>query len=106
MNYKAIIEKQKKLIKYLINCIENGYDYQIDTLVVNKFQSELAALEVEEGTELYPVDLEQVMKAKEVKSAAWECPRCHKIHSYLSLTCDCPANTFTSTTGISDGTFQ
>jgi hypothetical protein len=31
-------------------------------------------------------------------SQAWECPRCNKIHSYLSLFCDCPPNTFSSTT--------
>ena len=44
MNKDKIIEKQKELIDYLISCIENGFDYQIDTLVVNKFQSEIAAL--------------------------------------------------------------
>ena len=43
---QRIIEKQKELIDYLISCIENGFDYQIDTLVVNKFQSEIAALEL------------------------------------------------------------
>jgi len=26
----------------------------------------------------------------------WECPRCFKIHSPFSLTCDCPPLTFTS----------
>ena len=25
--------------------------------------------------------------------APWECPRCHKIHSPVSLTCDCPIQT-------------
>ena len=44
-DYKAIAEKQAELIDYLISCIENGFDYQIDTLVINKFESELAALE-------------------------------------------------------------
>ncbi len=24
------------------------------------------------------------------KNEGWMCPRCGKIHSYLSLTCDCP----------------
>lgn len=28
----------------------------------------------------------------------WECPRCHKIHSYLDMTCDCPPRTITKTT--------
>ena len=26
----------------------------------------------------------------------WECPRCFKIHSPFSVTCDCPPRTFTS----------
>ena len=30
----------------------------------------------------------------------WICPRCGKVHSYLSLTCDCPLNTFISTTSL------
>ena len=27
----------------------------------------------------------------------WICPRCQKVHSWLSMTCDCPPNTITRT---------
>lgn len=32
------------------------------------------------------------------KNESWICPRCFKVHSYLSLTCDCPPSTITTTT--------
>jgi ribosomal protein L7/L12 len=55
-DYKAISEKQAELIDYLISCIENGFDYQIDTLVVNEFQSELALLQEKEEKSIPTVD--------------------------------------------------
>ena len=34
----------------------------------------------------------------ESKGQAWICPRCQKVHSWLSMTCDCEPKTITSTT--------
>jgi rubrerythrin len=34
----------------------------------------------------------------ESKGQAWICPRCGKVHSWLSMTCDCEPKTVTSTT--------
>jgi hypothetical protein len=31
------------------------------------------------------------------KQGGWICPRCQKVHSWLSMTCDCPPNTITRT---------
>jgi hypothetical protein len=39
-----IVEKQGKLIDYLIAIIEDGFDYKVDVPVVNKFQSDIMAL--------------------------------------------------------------
>lgn len=37
------------------------------------------------------------------KRGGWICPRCQKVHSWLSMTCDCPPNVITaSTTKIID----
>jgi hypothetical protein len=35
---------------------------------------------------------------KEYNGSGWICPRCQKVHSWLSMTCDCDPNTITSTT--------
>jgi hypothetical protein len=48
--------------------------------------------------------LDQLEKAEiaEIKAtpmpSGWICPRCQKVHSWLSMSCDCEPNTITSTT--------
>jgi len=37
-----------------------------------------------------------IPQQKQTPLYGWECPRCFKIHSPFSLTCDCPPRTFTS----------
>lgn len=32
------------------------------------------------------------------KRGGWICPRCQKVHSWLSMTCDCPPNVITAST--------
>ena len=34
----------------------------------------------------------------EIRGQGWICPRCGKVHSWLSMTCDCEPKTITSTT--------
>lgn len=40
----------------------------------------------------------QLSEAGEEKKEGLTCPRCGKIHSYLSPTCDCPPKTYTANT--------
>jgi len=45
MKTKKLIEKQRILIGFLIDSIENGFDYKVDTQIVNDAQEEISALE-------------------------------------------------------------
>ena len=45
MKTKELIEKQRILIGFLIDSIENGFDYKVDTQIVNDAQEEISALE-------------------------------------------------------------
>ena len=78
---KLYIEKLKELIKLLS---KSGTLYWMED--IEKLQSEIASLE------------QQIEQEEKTKSGGWECPRCHKIHSWLSMECDCPPSTTTSTT--------
>jgi len=40
-------------------------------------------------------------KEDKPQSGGWECPRCHKIHSWLEMSCDCPPKVYSSTTYFS-----
>lgn len=37
---------------------------------------------------------------KQPTAQGWECPRCHKIHSWLHMECDCPPKVMTATTNL------
>jgi len=54
--------------------------------------------DVYEAIENYVIYASQREPAKDESIQAWICPRCAKVHSYLSLTCDCPPNTIAAST--------
>jgi len=84
--YKNLIEKQRELIFVYTTNFDYGSPY------TDQLESEIAAIEKE-------IEEEEKKDDKESNLAqAWECPRCHKIHSYLSLECDCPPRVITATT--------
>jgi len=53
-----------------------------------------------EDIELSIATLKQGENKEPINSQTWMCPRCYKIHSYLSTTCDCPPFTITASTYI------
>lgn len=81
-----IIEKLKEQVEYLEYRVEG---YFLTAEKYQQLQSELSALELlKEG---------EKEKGNSI-SSAWECPRCHKIHSWLDMECDCPPRAIISTT--------
>ena len=58
MDYKALYERERKrsekmkeISDFLIQCIENGFDYKVDTITLNQLESEISAIEAESGEE-------------------------------------------------------
>ena len=85
-----IIAKQDELIREWSN--PHSEDFTTQSRKILKAQSELADLK----QRLAESEIAEI-KATPMPSA-WICPRCQKIHSWLSMTCDCEPKTITSTT--------
>ena len=86
-----IIAKQDELITILDQASIRGWTNIMQKHKMN-FYDEIA-------------DLRQQLKQAEAEPVknlasgqAWICPRCQKVHSWLSMTCDCEPRTITSTT--------
>ncbi len=64
--------------------------------ILNKHNSEglLSTAEVIAAMEEYAEQF------KQPTAQGWECPRCHKIHSWLHMECDCPPKVMTATTNL------
>jgi DNA repair exonuclease SbcCD ATPase subunit len=100
----ALEKKQAELInklenrKYLVDKILEYFYESIEELQDNKEQA------VDIDTEIYKLksEIAELKKQEEKESneniQAWICPRCYRVHSYLSLTCDCLPNTITKNT--------
>ena len=101
---RQIIAKQDELLNiysdYVIGNEFEGFDWAKDFRnPANKCIAELAALKKQlkqAEAEVTEYELE-TLKLTPIPSG-WICPRCQKVHSWLSMTCDCEPKTVTSTT--------
>ena len=96
-----IIEKQDKYNKFLsdelneVVTIAHIHGWRSNRFEQGKqMRDELASLR----QQLDECKEKEVMLEDKEAHGAWICPRCQKVHSWLSMTCDCEPNTITSTT--------
>ena len=97
---RQIIVKQDELLRiysdHVIAHELEGYDWNLSFRdPANKAIEELADL----NEQLKQAEAEPVAEIKSVSiPVGWICPRCGKVHSWLSMECDCPPKTITSST--------
>lgn len=96
INMKA---EQKRLITDLMEKDEKSGMY--DEIVGGVEQPNFRKFSLLEESETITSDSTVIEQPK--GKEGWECPRCHTIHSYLKMSCDCPPLITTSTTY--DGTY-
>lgn len=91
INMKA---EQKRLITDLMEKDEKSGMY--DEIVGGVEQPNFRKFSLLEESETITSDSTVIEQPK--GKEGWECPRCHTIHSYLKMSCDCPPMTINSTT--------
>lgn len=88
-----IVKKQDEYIKYLSKAVKTECLLRDITIGPRKrYEKQLSDLKKQ---------LEECDKGnnfngyKEYGGSGWICPRCFKVHSWLSMECDCPPKTIT-----------
>lgn len=72
------------------------YAKALDEFIVKLIQCKNIIAKVKEANTFDKRSFEEA--EANVKGQAWICPRCGKVHSWLSMTCDCEPKTITSIT--------
>lgn len=80
---QAIIQKYEDLIRWLVKYSKP------ESIRYENYCKELSDLKKQ---------LEECENKNPDSGQAWTCPRCGKVHSWLSMGCDCPPKTITSST--------
>ena len=89
---QAIIQKQDEYIQELSQSFENrnyGKRPEIMYECYRKYVHIISDLKKQ---------LEECKDENPASGQAWICPRCGKVHSWLSMECDCPPNVITAST--------
>jgi hypothetical protein len=102
------MKEQIIMIKKYINVLRNNEDLSyggsrtlkmIENLIDEIEKHNQCDVILEKVKEAWTPDKRSFEEAEaESKGQAWICPRCGKVHSWLSMTCDCEPKTVTSTT--------